>query len=93
VTAGRTLVRRYALALTPGGAGDEAAITTTAVPPLSGGPGTHGSEATHAVTIADNASTVTGVGGPAQQRLALEAGQRPRQAQRCGVRIGMCSAR
>ncbi len=62
MTAGRTLVRRYALALTPGGAGNEAAITTTAVPPLSGGPGTHGSEATHAVTIADNASTVTGAG-------------------------------
>jgi hypothetical protein len=31
----------------------------TAVPPLSGGPDTHGSEATHAVIIADSASTVT----------------------------------
>jgi hypothetical protein len=60
VTAGRTLVRRHALALTPGWAGNEAAVTTTAIPPLSGGPGTHGSEATHAATIADNASTVTG---------------------------------
>jgi hypothetical protein len=62
VTAGRTLVRRYALALPPGGAGNEAAITTTAVPPLSGGPATHGSEATHAVTIADSVNTVTGAG-------------------------------
>jgi hypothetical protein len=62
MTADRTLARRYALALTPGGAGNEAAITTTAVPPLNGGPGTHGSEATHAVTIADSASTVTGAG-------------------------------
>ncbi len=62
MTAGRTLVRRYALALTPGGAGNEVAITTTAVPPLSGGPGMHGSEATHAVTIADSASTLTGAG-------------------------------
>jgi hypothetical protein len=31
----------------------------TAVPPLSGGPDTHGSEATHAVIIADSAGTVT----------------------------------
>jgi hypothetical protein len=53
--AGRTLVRRYALALTPAGAGNEAAVTATAVPPLNGGPGTHGSEAAHAVTIAGNA--------------------------------------
>ncbi len=57
VTAGRTLVRRYALALTLGRAGHVAAVMTTAVPPLSGGPGTHGSEATHAATIADHAST------------------------------------
>jgi hypothetical protein len=59
VTAGRTLVRRYALALTPAGAGNEAAVTATAVPPLSGGPGNHGSEATHAFTVA---GSVGGVG-------------------------------
>ena len=48
MAAGRTLIRRYALALTPAGVGNEAAVTATAVPPLSGGPGEHGSEATHA---------------------------------------------
>ena len=77
MTAGRTLVRRYALALTPGGAGNEAAITTTAVPPLSGGPGTHGSEATHGATIADSASTVTGTGAV---RGELKQGDNPTEA-------------
>jgi len=52
VTAGRTLIRRYVLALPPAGAGNEAAVTAASVPPLSGGPGSHGSEATHAFTIA-----------------------------------------
>ena len=39
----------------PARAGNEAAVTATSVPPLSGGPGSHGSEATHAFTIADSA--------------------------------------
>jgi hypothetical protein len=56
--AGRTLIRRYALALTPAGAGNEAAVTATAVPPLSGGPGEHGSEATHALTITGSVGEV-----------------------------------
>jgi hypothetical protein len=60
VTAGRTLIRRYALVLIPAGAGNEAAVTATSVPPLSGGTGEHGSEATHVFTIADS---VGGVGG------------------------------
>jgi hypothetical protein len=55
VAAGGTLIRRYALALTPAGAGIEAAVTAASVPPLSGGPGNHGSEAAHAFTIADSA--------------------------------------
>jgi hypothetical protein len=55
VTAGRTLIRRYVLALPPAAAGNEAAVTATSVPPLSGGPGSHGSEAAHALTIADGA--------------------------------------
>src|SRR3954447_2048453 len=50
----RDTVRRYALALTPAGSGKEAAVTATAVPPLSGGAGEHGSEATHAFTIANS---------------------------------------
>ncbi len=54
MTAGRTLIRRYVLALPPVGAGNDAAVTATSVPPLSGGPGSHGSEATHAFTIADS---------------------------------------
>src|SRR6266496_4508155 len=54
VTAGRTLIRRYVLALPPVGAGNEAAVTAASVPPLSGGPGSHGSEAAHAFTIADS---------------------------------------
>ncbi len=52
VAAGGTLIRRYALALTPAGAGIEAAVAAASVPPLSGGPGNHGSEAAHAFTIA-----------------------------------------
>jgi hypothetical protein len=35
----------------PAGAGNEAAVTATSVPPLSGGPGSHDSEAAHALTI------------------------------------------
>ena len=54
VAAGGTLIRRYALALTPTGAGIEAAVTAASAPPLSGGPDNHDSEATHAFTIADN---------------------------------------
>src|SRR6266516_3260900 len=68
VAAGGTLIRRYALALTPAGAGIEATVTAAPVPPLSGGPGSHGSQAAHAFTIAD------GVGGtsskPAEGRLS-----------------------
>ena len=41
------------LALAPTGAGIEAAVAAASVPPLSGGPGGHGSEAAHALTIAD----------------------------------------
>jgi len=37
------------------GAGNEAAVTVTSVPPLSGGPGSHGAQAAHALTIADSA--------------------------------------
>jgi hypothetical protein len=55
VTAGRTLIRRYVLALPPAGAGNEAAVTATSVPPLRGGPDSHGSGATHVLTIADSA--------------------------------------
>ncbi len=47
-----TLNRRYALARTPTGAGIEAAVTAASAPPLSGGPGGHGSAAAHAYTIA-----------------------------------------
>src|SRR5215471_18281800 len=57
VTADRTLIRRYVLALPPtgaGNAGNEAAVTATSVPPLSGGPCSHGSAATHAFTITDS---------------------------------------
>ena len=52
MAAGGTLIRRYVLALTPAGAGIEAAVTAASVPPLSGGPGSHGSEAAHAFTVA-----------------------------------------
>src|SRR5690242_5653470 len=38
----------------PAGAGNEAAVAATPVPPLSGGPRSHGSEAAHAFTIADS---------------------------------------
>ena len=54
VAAGGTLIRRYLLALTPTGAGVEAALTAASVPPLSGGTGSHGSGAAHAFTIADS---------------------------------------
>jgi hypothetical protein len=65
VAAGRTLIRRYVLALTPAWAGNEAAVTAVSVPSLSGGPGEHGSEATHGVTIADS----VGQSGSLSQRL------------------------
>src|SRR5271154_5661787 len=51
VAARRTLIGRYVLALTPAGAGIEAAVAAASVPPLSGGTGSHGSEAAHAFTI------------------------------------------
>ncbi len=54
VAAGGTLIRRYALAPAPTGAGIEAAVTAASAPPLSGGPGSHGSQAAHALTIADS---------------------------------------
>jgi hypothetical protein len=69
VAAGETLIRRYALALTPAGAGVEAAVTAASVPPLSGGPDIHGSAAAHAFTIADS------VGGTGSQ--PAEGGYRP----------------
>ncbi len=62
VAAGGTLIRRYALALTPAGAGIEAAVTAASVPPLSGGPGSHGSQAAHAFTIADSVTFMVGMG-------------------------------
>ena len=62
VATGRTLIRRYALALTPTGAGIEAAVTAASGAPLSSGPDSHGSEAAHPFTIADS---VGGVGRPA----------------------------
>jgi hypothetical protein len=65
VAAGGTLIRRYALALAPAGAGIEAAVTAASVPPLSGGPGSHGSGAAHAFTIADS------VAEPAASLLSL----------------------
>jgi len=37
-------------------------MTATAVPPLSDGAGLHGSETTHAATIAESASTATRAG-------------------------------
>lgn len=51
MAAGRTLIRRYTLTLTPTGAGVEAAVTAAPVPPLGGGPCSHGSAAAHAFTI------------------------------------------
>jgi hypothetical protein len=66
VAAGGTLIRRYALALTPAGAGIEAAVTAASVPPLSGGPDIQGSAAAHAFTIADS------VGGTSSQPAAIE---------------------
>ena len=85
VAVGGTLIRRYALALTPAGAGIEAAVAAASVPPLSGGTGSHGSEAAHAFTI------VRSVGGsgsqPAEGRLpAAPAGEpSPGQTTRRGT--------
>src|SRR5712664_1515756 len=71
--AGGTLIRRYALAPAPTGAGIEAAVTAASVPPLSGGPDNHGSEAAHAFTIA---GSVGGTGSqPAEGRLPANAAQ------------------
>ena len=56
--AGRTLIRRYALALTPAGQANKAAVMATAIPPLRGGANLHAAEATHACTITDSTSTV-----------------------------------
>jgi hypothetical protein len=61
VAADRTLIGRYVLALPRAGAGDEAAVTATSAPPLSGGPGGHGSEATHGFMIAETASAAAGI--------------------------------
>ena len=58
MTAGWTLIRRYVLALPRQGAGNEAAVTATSVPPLSGGPGSHGSAAAHAFTLVLHPLTV-----------------------------------
>jgi hypothetical protein len=44
----------------PNGAGNKAAVTTTAIPPLSGGD-SEAAHATHAVTIADSTSAANGV--------------------------------
>ena len=63
MAAGRTLIRRYVLALPRQGAGNEAAVTATSVPPLSGGPGSHGSAA-HALTIAASADRSRTPGRP-----------------------------
>jgi len=52
VAAAGTPIRRYVLALTPAGAGIEAAVAAASVPPLGGGTGSHGSEAAHAFTVA-----------------------------------------
>lgn len=52
VTAGRTLIRRYVLALAPAGAAMRPRLQQPRVPPLSGGTGSHG--AAHAFTIADS---------------------------------------
>ena len=54
VAADETLIRR---ALAPTGAGIEAAVAAASVPPLSGGPGGHGSGAAHAFTIADKGTS------------------------------------
>lgn len=52
VAAGGTLIRRYALALTPARGRLEAALTAASIPPLSGGPSSHGSAAAHALIVA-----------------------------------------
>jgi hypothetical protein len=56
VAAGGTLIRRYVLALTPAGAGIEAAVTAASVPPLSGGTGIHGSAAAHLLILGGGVS-------------------------------------
>ena len=55
VAADGTLIRRYVLALPRQGQANEAAARATSIPPLSGGPGIHGSAAAHAITIAGRA--------------------------------------
>jgi hypothetical protein len=82
VAAGGTLIRRYALALTPAGADIEAAVTAASAP-LSGGPGNHGSETAHAFTIADN---VGGTGSqPAEGPIPTGATSNPSHAS-CNAR-------
>src|SRR5437588_30486 len=56
VTAGRTLIRRYVLAPSQTGTGDEAAVRAASIPPLGGGPDIHGAAA-HALTITEPAGT------------------------------------
>jgi hypothetical protein len=80
VTADRTLIRRYVLALTPTGAGNEAAVTAASVPPLRGGPGEHGSEAGHAFTIPAASA------GPVAS--ALRAGHRRWAGDSSSLRLG-----
>jgi hypothetical protein len=70
VTADGTLIRRYALALTPARQGQamRPRLRQPRVPPLSGDPGSHGSAAAHAFTIADS---IGGTGSqPAEGRLS-----------------------
>src|SRR5579859_7130855 len=58
VTARQNTDRAVRPGAAPARAGDEAAVTATSVPPLSGGPGSHGSEATHAFTIAAGSAAI-----------------------------------
>jgi hypothetical protein len=69
VTAGRAPIWRYAL-LPPAGAGNEAAVTAASVPPLSGGPDSHGSAAAHAFTIADSAAAICAMTPETEKRTA-----------------------
>jgi len=68
VAAGGTPIRRYVLALTPAGAGIEAAVAAASVPPLGGGTGSHGSEAAHAFTVAGMCVVSVETGQPRKRR-------------------------
>src|SRR5579864_5043316 len=59
VTARQDTDRAVRPGTAPARAGDEAAVTATSVPPLSGDPGSHGSEATHAFTIAAGSAAIS----------------------------------